>query len=71
MRTYLFLCEFSEALDYLFASQANYCRGPRRMLTAGVERPTQTRACIPDASTDTKSDDDALQAKVHKLYDAR
>ena len=69
-RTYLFLCEVSEAIEYLFASQAKYCRSPRRMLTGGVQCATETSTCIPDASTDTKSDDDALQAQAHEIHDA-
>ena len=41
------------------------------MLTFRIEGATKTRACIPDAGTDTKSNNNALQAQVHKLYDAR
>jgi hypothetical protein len=41
------------------------------MLTGVVKRATETRACIPAASTNTKSDNNALQPQVHKLYDTR
>lgn len=66
--SYLFFCEISESLGDLFAGQAHYCRRPRRMLAGGVERATETSACIPDASTDTKRDNDALQAQLHEFH---
>ena len=69
--TYLFFCEVPESLDDLFAGQAHYCRRPRRMLAGGVERATETSACIPDTSTNTESDNNALQAQVHELHYAR